>query len=298
MPTVTVLMSTYNGQSYLREQIDSVLRQNQVVPRILVRDDGSEDDTISILEDYSRQGLLRYTTGANVGPGLSFMTQVWDAPRSEYYAFCDQDDIWLPDKLIAAVRTIGTVSPERPSLYFSALTVVDEKAQFVRILARSGVPTLGSAMVGNPGAGCTFVFNGELGELLRLHSSDFIGTHDSWTLRVCLAVGGVIFYDSNSHILYRQHDRNVVGLKSPRQRIWRRLARYASGEHPREAAARALLEAYSDRMPHENRALLEKIASYRASTWSRVQLLRDPAFSFSSLEQRWSFYLAACLGGL
>ena len=94
---VLILLSTYNGERYIKEQIESLLKQENVKVSILVRDDGSTDGTINILNEYQKQGKLKWYTGENLKPAKSFMNLVENAPEYEYYAFCDQDDVWLKD---------------------------------------------------------------------------------------------------------------------------------------------------------------------------------------------------------
>lgn len=296
--TVTVLISTYNGQTYLREQLESVVAQRGVTPRIIVRDDGSRDETPQILQEYWDRGYLEYKICRNIGPSASFMQQVFDAPADSYYAFCDQDDVWLPEKLNVAVDRLASVPQDRPALYFSALIVVNERLQELGSIVAGLRPTLGSVMVANPGAGCTFVFNRALVELLQRYRGTFSGTHDSWVLRVCLAVGGSVFYDDQSHILYRQHGNNAVGVRTLPKRLSRRLRRFVSGERPRENAARALLDCYSDILPSNNLELLRRFAHYRESVAGRLDLLRDAEVARCSPEQRVTFMIAALLGGL
>ena len=96
---VLVLMSTYNGEKYLREQIDSILGQRGVEVSLLVRDDGSTDATLTTLDEYKESGRLDYYCGNNLGPARSFMHLLQNAPASDFYAFSDQDDKWMDDKL-------------------------------------------------------------------------------------------------------------------------------------------------------------------------------------------------------
>ena len=107
-PTVTVLMSTYNGERFLKEQLDSILQQQDVDVRLCVRDDGSTDGTMDILLEYA--DAIELTIGNNFGVGNSFMSMVYSANlESDYYAFSDQDDIWMPDKLISAVDELKNI---------------------------------------------------------------------------------------------------------------------------------------------------------------------------------------------
>ena len=101
---VNVLISTYNGEKYIREQIESILAQSYPDIRIYVRDDGSKDDTAKILWEYSEKKLIRFVRGRNVGYGRSFGRLLRIAKEGDFWAFCDQDDIWLPDKVKWAVE--------------------------------------------------------------------------------------------------------------------------------------------------------------------------------------------------
>ena len=103
-------MSTYNGEKYLREQIDSILKQTQVDAQLIVRDDGSSDGTVRILEEYSRNyPNVSFYQGTNVGVGKSFLELLKNAPQADYYSFADQDDVWLEDKLNHAVSIIRQI---------------------------------------------------------------------------------------------------------------------------------------------------------------------------------------------
>lgn len=93
---VIVLMSTYNGEKYLKEQIDSILNQVKVEVFLMIRDDGSSDNTIAILKEYERQNRnIKIIKGKNIGVGNSFMQLLYNSAEAEYYAFADQDDVWV-----------------------------------------------------------------------------------------------------------------------------------------------------------------------------------------------------------
>jgi rhamnosyltransferase len=132
MKSVCVLLSTYNGEKYLKELLDSVLNQNcedKIKVSIFVRDDGSSDNTTNILKEYEQNGkiILFGHGGCNLGFAKSFSSLLANAPLSDYYAFCDQDDIWLPDKLISAVERLEKEdNNEIPLLYSTNLIVVDK----------------------------------------------------------------------------------------------------------------------------------------------------------------------------
>ena len=107
-PTIAVLMSTYNGEKYIKEQLDSIFRQKEVKVTLYVRDDGSTDGTLDIIKLY--HGIILLPFDENKGPGLSFMTLLYhvmgQSTKYDYYAFADQDDIWMDNKLIKAIKQI------------------------------------------------------------------------------------------------------------------------------------------------------------------------------------------------
>ena len=133
MKKVLVLLSTYNGEKYLREQLDSVLSQEGVDVSLLIRDDGSKDGTINILKEYSAKLNVDYYEGANRGPSESFHDLLLHAQGYDYYAFCDQDDDWHKDKLRTAVERLEQMNQEAPILYCCNLNVVDENLKYCRI---------------------------------------------------------------------------------------------------------------------------------------------------------------------
>ena len=115
---VCVLISTYNGERFLEEQIASIIAQKGVEVDILVRDDGSSDMTCSLLERWQKEGKLKWYKGENLGFARSFMNLLKTASGYDYYAFCDQDDIWLEDKLQRAVAALEKIE-DKVKLYCS-----------------------------------------------------------------------------------------------------------------------------------------------------------------------------------
>ncbi len=102
-----VLLSTYNGEKYLAKQLDSLLEQELSPDKIIIRDDGSNDGTLSIIKDYAEQNkIIEYYCGENKGPAGSFWDLICNCEKADYYALCDQDDYWFKDKLKVAVETI------------------------------------------------------------------------------------------------------------------------------------------------------------------------------------------------
>ena len=136
MYKVAVLMSTYNGEKYLREQIDSILAQEGVDVTLYIRDDGSSDSTIEIINEYlTKTNRIKFYIGENIGVGNSFMQLVYDCPEDyDYYAFSDQDDIWLTEKMQVAVDSLKEYS--NPFLYCSNQILVDKNGKIIGLMKR------------------------------------------------------------------------------------------------------------------------------------------------------------------
>lgn len=195
MKKVAVLMSTYNGENYLKEQVDSLITQVGVDVSITVRDDGSSDKTIEMLDGWQREGVLTYYVGPNLKPGRSFMDLIMVAPQADYYAFCDQDDVWDSDKLVVAITRLEEMSEiNKPVIYFSRTRLVDRNLVPISVRQRIHKPGLGAALMINPVTGCTEVFNSTLLSLLRRYKNENVYMHDGWSYRVCMAMGGGGFF--------------------------------------------------------------------------------------------------------
>lgn len=221
-PCVCVMMSTYNGEKYLSEQIDSILAQSDVDVLLYIRDDGSKDSTVDIIEKYMEHNKnICFLRGENCGVAKSFMNLVYEVPADvEYYAFADQDDIWELDKLIAGVRALRKDSGVM--LYGSNQENVDSNGNNMGMRYQDSdlVYTVQPQVLEkNMIAGCTFVIPNRLIRLLkdtnRRPADELLQSriHDVWVINVATVVGKV-FYDKDSHMKYRQHGGNVVGAYS------------------------------------------------------------------------------------
>lgn len=212
MNKVVVLMSTYNGEKYLRTQLDSILDQRNVNVEILVRDDGSTDSTIEILKEYESKGLLKWYTGENLRPAKSFMNLIINAPDAEYYAFSDQDDVWMESKLINAVDMLK--QHNNASLYYCNALLVDENLNVFGENVLPFIPNFYSGLsYGKAALGCSMVFNKELMKMLKTKIPENIIMHDAWVTNVCQIIHGNIIRDDRPLFYYRQHSNNQVGGK-------------------------------------------------------------------------------------
>lgn len=262
-PHIKVLMSTYNGEQFLGKQLESLLEQREVNVELHVRDDGSKDSTLALLDQWRERMPITVSVGRNKGAAASFLEMIYETElNAEYYAFCDQDDYWLPEKLVSAVRLMSDGESCKPLLYYSARSVTDENLniRFVSESPRRPVD-FGNALVQNVATGCTVVVNRALMEQLRskVVRAENIVMHDWWLLLIAAGLGEVI-YDPVPRILYRQHGRNEVGHASGLQFWWRRLKRFAPREKTMQVGvqARTFLELFGAQLSPTNRLLIER----------------------------------------
>lgn len=210
-PRVVVLMSTYQGERFVVEQLTSILDQLPSDGRIMIRDDGSRDRTVAVVATIAdaRITLLR---GENLGFSKSFLTLLAQAPSdADMVMFSDQDDFWLPGKIDRAWRHLRPLG-EVPGLYGSAQMLADEQLRPLhptRPWPRG--PSLAGALTENIITGCTAALNRPAVRLLqRAGIPAGVRLHDWWLYLVVSAFGTVIFDDEPS-LLYRQHGGNQIG---------------------------------------------------------------------------------------
>ncbi len=208
---VVVLMSTYDGARFVAEQVASILSQLPADGLLLVRDDGSKDDTADRIQSID-DPRIRLERGGNLGFGASFLTLLAGAPAdADLVMFSDQDDVWLPDKIERAWRRLQPLE-DTPGLYCSAQRLVDES------LAPLGDsqpwprgPSFMSAVAENIVTGCTAALNrAALVFLQRSGVPPQVRFHDWWVYLAISAVG-VVIVDDEPSLLYRQHAANTIG---------------------------------------------------------------------------------------
>jgi rhamnosyltransferase len=279
---VAVLLSAYNGETFLREQIESIVAQHGVEVRLLVRDDGSTDGTPALLQDLQQAHGFRLISGPNLGVIGSFFALVAAAPDdADLYAFADQDDWWQPDKLArAAARLQASGAPtDSAQLYCSAYTISDEALRPQRTVVFPGIrPGFGNALVENIAPGCTMVFNAQARNLLCRSIPDARPLMHDWWLYQLVSGLGTVRYDTESHILYRQHGRNVVGTSASRlKHLWRRIQRFLRYEGINHLRRQALefQRWYGDDLPEPNRSVLAGFLAERTSPWRRLRYALD-----------------------
>lgn len=280
MKTVRILMAAYNGEKYLRSQLDSILAQRGVEVSLLIRDDGSSDQTKNILRAYAQRfhNISIYDTGENEGASGSFYdllihTDVF----ADYYAFADQDDVWYADKLAQAVRLLEQEQSEQPLLYAGKVICVSENLErqetFSYRIAKE--PSFGNALMENICMGCTEVFNKRLLLLVREHLPHKKIMHD-WWMYLTAAYFGKAVYDQNAYMLYRQHGENQIGMQNYWRLRWmNRLLHIRQMKHKLSEQAAVFRNAYIGYAPVQREDLyrLELMCGYRAGFRKKIRLV-------------------------
>lgn len=211
-----ILLSTYNGELYLREQLDSFIAlDNYDEIKVLIRDDGSTDGTVEVLREYEEKYGFEVIVGENIGLADSMFELMRQCDmQCEYFSFADQDDVWLPNKLQRAAEALDKEDNSIPLLYAACSSLTDVELNVFGQTAAPKRPTsFYNAMIQNVCPGHTQVCNRALMEIARGRYSGKIFMIDYWFYMAATAVGKVLF-DCECTTLYRQHGKNTLGYET------------------------------------------------------------------------------------
>ena len=282
MYSVLVLMSTYNGESYLEEQIDSILSQEGVEVHILIRDDGSVDNTCNILDDYAeRHSNIKVIKAENVGFVKSFSVLVKMASINEkpfdYYAFSDQDDVWFSNKLLKACSKLSLLNEGIPNLFTSnsKLLYSDGRNQelFHPVLP---IFTRGNALVFATEQGCSMTFNRKALDVYKAHEP-IISYHDRWMYLICLYLG-TVSYEHAPLFYYRIHGNNT--LAKERNLIDKLLFYFSNSKSTNHVeTAKEFYSVFQSFLTKEDKHLFDIYISYRNNIRCKYILMTNPIFS-------------------
>ena len=257
-PKVNILLSAYNGERYIREQIDSLMNQSYPNIDIYIRDDGSKDSTRMVLERYSSDNRFHIEYGENVGFIKSFFSLLSTCSEADYYAFCDQDDVWFPDKVSRAVEKLSGSDSSKPILYFTSYDYYDENLSFLshpQPPENIGFP---NCLVDCVSLGFNSVINSVAREMICRSLPQHSCGHDWWAYMVCAGMGQVVF-DNYPSTKYRRCGNNVSngGAGFLEFQIWR-FKKFFIGEYFKNITAQLCeYEAqYSDMLSLDRRKIL------------------------------------------
>ena len=239
---IVIMMATYNGEKFIKDQIESIISQTVSDWVLYINDDGSQDNTISIVEEYCEKYpekivLMKNETDMH-GAASNFFELMQKVPKAEWYALCDQDDIWYEDRLekmiLAAESSEHQEYKTLPVIVFGQAEVVDEKLNLIcdSLVECIGIDfskhvdnlEIGIHTFFNAIHGCTMIYNSILHEkvlktlsLELVYEMSYLRGHDSWLTEVCAWFGKIIYLEQKV-IRYRQHSQSVTGEG---KRIWK-----------------------------------------------------------------------------
>ena len=299
---VAILMCTKDGTAFIDDQLRSIAEQTHKNWTLIVSDDGSMDRTVAQVEQFAKAQAQKVTIRKGPGMGVcaNFLSLANDPSiEADYFTFSDQDDVWYPDKLQRALAFMGRVPPDVPSMYCgrTELMSVDQQSAgcsplFVR------PPAFENALVQSLAGGNTMMFNRAVKKILEQITTTDVVLHDWWVYQIVTALGGIVFYDPEPMVKYRQHSDNVIGSNSG----WRaRLARLfpVLGGRFRDwntKNIRALQKLPSHLITPKNREVLELfIKSRNAPLLKRLYFVKKSGIYRQSPLDNFNLFAAAIL---
>ena len=257
---VAILMSTYNGEKYLKEQIDSLISQTYENIEIYIRDDGSKDNTVKIVKEYKEKYKnITLIEGKNLGFINSFFELLKICNDADYYAYCDQDDVWMEDKIQRAVEFLEKTNKNKPALYFSNSDYYDGDMNYLATAEKNKVYNFRNSLVECVTQGMTMVVNNCTRKLIIQNKPENCLYHDWWTYMICSGFGEII-YDDKSLVKYRRHNKSVtVEGKNPFQLLVFRIKKFIVGDSLKKIKEqwKEYEKFYYNELDEENKKLLK-----------------------------------------
>ena len=219
---VAVVMSTYNGAKYIKEQIDSILNQTYKNIELVIRDDGSKDDTVKIIESYQKKhSNIKLITGKNLGFIKSFF-ELLRLVESDYYAYADQDDVWMPNKIELAVEGLSKLDDTKPNLAFGNSEYYDENMNLIGEGDKHRKYSFRMALFACVTQGMTMTINKTTRDYIVKNPPKTCFFHDWWTYLICVGMGNIAYSDTTT-VKYRRMKTNatVEGQGYLRLFMWR-----------------------------------------------------------------------------
>ena len=271
---ITILLATYNGERYLGEQIESLLKQTAGDFRLFICDDKSTDSTYEIALDYASKypdKIFAYQNDTASGSAKQNFINMMLRHKDDYIMLCDQDDVWLSDKIEKSLNKIKTLEEKHglatPLLVHTDLTVVDENlttispSYFAVEDINTENKTLNKIIARNIAAGCTVLYNRALADLI-ISTPEYMLMHDWWLALIASAFGEIgTIHDPT--ILYRQHTGNEIGVTNVKtlSHMLNKLINYQDAKkvlNDTYKQAESFLNTFSDKLSQNQRDFLYK----------------------------------------
>ena len=297
---IEVLMSTYNGESYLREQLDSILSQKgDFHLKVSIRDDGSTDGTKEILETYTTTSNVRITYGRNMGVNASMMHLILASERDfDFFAFSDQDDFWHSDRITKAITTLQEFPPSTPLLWSCMEELTNEHLEpYARMPSPKLLGNFYNAFLQNKTPGHTQVFNAALRNIFETFPAEKMHVYD-WILYLIACEFGQVCFCKDVCGLYRQHGNNVIGYDTEGfTLLLRRLRSLKEGEFEKTVSQlQYYVDFFEDALKKEHKEEIKLFLSMRRNIFTRTIYALQTNIKRDTLLEAFQIRVAYILG--
>lgn len=269
---VAIVMSTYNGEKYIEEQLNSILKQSYRNIHIFIRDDGSKDNTVSILEKY-KDNNITLIKGENCGFVKSFFSILKQVDDYDYYAFCDQDDVWEENKIERTVNMLSKLDETKPNLYFSNSDYYDIDLKFVAHGEVNKIYNFKNSLVECVSQGMTMCINKTARDMLVENIPQNCISHDCWIYMLCAGLGNMV-YDKESLVKYRRHTTSVTaeGKNFIQLQVWR-IKKFIFNDSLKLIRKQLIEfgEIYSDKLNEEDKKLIKLFMNEKYSFMNSIK---------------------------
>ncbi|MCR5324868.1 MAG: glycosyltransferase [Lachnospiraceae bacterium] len=291
---VVVFMSTYNGEKYIYDQINSILNQRNVDVELFIRDDGSKDRTKEILEEWCKKDFrIHCLFGNNLGFQYSFAEVSSANVDADFYAFSDQDDVWFDDRIEHAINQIHHFIG--PALYTSNIFVTDSNLNNKKKLYnekeidffREGCKKY--SVYCENGYACTMVWNKQLNNVLKSYRHKCKISQDVWTQLVNDLIGGEFVFDEKPTILHRIHDSNTAGIERRKiKKIKKAFKTYISSDiTPKNKVVKEAMKGFEDYLFKQSKSFsfLEIVSKSQKGLRNKMKIIRSGVLKGKPLER-------------
>lgn len=224
--SIAIVMCTYNGEKYIKRQIDSILNQSLMADHIYISDDNSTDRTQKIISEINIRSLIISKNTGESGAASNFLGLIKEIKtNNDYFAFSDQDDIWLPNHLYRAISSLDNLPKDIPLLFCSRTLLINDLDEPIGLSNKIPYsPSFRNALIQNIASGNTMVFNMTAKKILAELAEHGTTVWHDWTLyQIVTACGGIVKYSDDPTVLYRQHNNNVIGARAGLLSIFKRI---------------------------------------------------------------------------
>ena len=271
---VEILLSTYNGEKYLKEQLDSLLRQDGIENiKISIRDDGSTDNTCEILKVYEERYNFNVTYGINIGVNASMTELLKNADETfDFFAFCDQDDVWNDNRVSVAISALKRRSNEKPLLWGCMEQLSDENLHAISMMPiPEHLGNFYNAIVQNKLYGHTQIFNKPMRNLILRVPANVIYMYD-WIAYILASTFGEVLYENRCLGKYRQHGDNAIGCELKRFSLMKkRLKRLLTNDYKRVSIQMACIyEIFYNKLNEGQQKELRRFLNSRQNFFKRL----------------------------